>query len=102
MSLREELIKTKDQVLELLAKYPSTRNNDFYLQLLWLKHYGGISNLPYIEWSRIKGIAGKLESVSRVRRKIQNEEGRFPPTDPDVFRRRQMRAEDYGHAIVRF
>jgi hypothetical protein len=100
MSLREELVKTKDQVEHLLATYAQSRNNDFYLQLLWLKHFGGLANLPYIEWGQIKRVAGKLENVSRIRRKIQHDEGKYPPTDPDVAIRRKLRAEEYRQSIV--
>src|SRR5579875_2115119 len=70
--MQEELKKTKDQVLYLLERYPAARNNDFYLQLLWLKQFGGIVELPWIDWEKIKANSGKLESVRRVRQKIQN------------------------------
>jgi hypothetical protein len=88
MTLLEELKKTKDQVLYLLENYPAARNNDFYLQILWLKHFGGLPNL-WIEWEKIKENAGKIETVSRVRRKIQNEDKLFLPTDPVIKARRE-------------
>lgn len=86
--LIRELTRTVDQVLFLLEEYPSTRNNDFYLQWMWLKVFGKI-NLPFIDWESIKANTGKLETVSRVRRKIQNEQGRFLPTDNVVLARRR-------------
>jgi hypothetical protein len=52
-----------------------TRDNDFFLQYIWLKLFGGL-DLPYIEWENIKE-SGVVETLSRVRRKIQNEEGKF-------------------------
>jgi len=42
---------------------------------MWLKVFGKI-DLPYIEWENIKS-SGTLETLSRARRKIQNEEGKF-------------------------
>jgi hypothetical protein len=65
----------KSQVSYLLEKYPMTRENDFFLQYMWLKVFGKI-DLPYIKWEDIKA-SGTLETLSRARRKIQNEEGRF-------------------------
>src|SRR5579875_225987 len=73
----------------LLERYPAARNNDFYLQLLWLKQFGGIVELPWIDWEKIKANSGKLESVRRVRQKIQNEMGLFQPTDPVIKARRE-------------
>lgn len=96
---RAEVLKTKDQVLDLLERYPSARNNDFYLQWLWLRHYGRIPDLPFIEWEQIKHFAGRLETVRRVRQKIQNTEGRFLPTDPDIIKRRRLRSHSFREAI---
>src|SRR5579875_3225439 len=86
--MQEELKKTKDQVLYLLERYPAARNNDFYLQLLWLKQFGGIVELPWIDLEKIKANSVKIESVRRVRQKIQNERGLFQPTDPVIKARR--------------
>src|SRR5579875_3345168 len=87
--MQEELKKTKDQVLYLLERYPAARNNDFYLQLLWLKQCGGVVALPWIDWEKIKANSGKLESVRRVRQKIENEMGLFQPTGPVIKARRE-------------
>ena len=81
----------KDQVLELLERYSDTRNNDFYLQWLWLKYYGGLPDLPFLDWKRIQYLSGKFETIRRVRQKIQNDEGKFRPTDPEVDKRRKKR-----------
>src|SRR5579875_1839813 len=86
--MQEELKKTKDQVLYLLERYPAARNNDFYLQLLWLKQFGGKVELPWKDWEKIKANSGKLESVRRVRQKIQNEIGLFQQTDLVIKARR--------------
>ena len=80
----------KEQVEYLLERFPQTRENDFYLQYLWLKVFGKL-NLPFIEWNTIKDISGTLETVSRVRRKIQNEYGKFLPSDDVRLRRERKR-----------
>jgi hypothetical protein len=80
----------KEEVEYLLEKFPQTRENDFYLQYLWLKVFGKL-NLPFIEWNTIKDISGKLETVSRVRRKIQNEDGKYLPSNDVRFYRQRKR-----------
>lgn len=76
-----DLKTKKEQVEYLLEKYPHTRDNDFYLQYLWLKIFGGVQNLPFIDWKAIEHLRGAFETISRVRRKIQNEEGRYLPSE---------------------
>src|SRR5579875_1174621 len=65
--MQEELKKTKDQVLYLLERYPAARNNDFYLQLLWLKQFGGIVELPWIDWEKIKAKKNEERGDAAVR-----------------------------------
>lgn len=96
---KEELLKVKEQVCELLERYPQSRNNDFYLQWLWLRSYGGLSDLPFLEWDEIKHLSGKFETIRRVRQKIQHVEGRFPPTDPDVVKRRLAREKEFRRSV---
>jgi hypothetical protein len=89
----------KEEVEYLLERFPQTRENDFYLQYLWLKVFGKL-NLPFIEWSTIKDMSGTLETVSRVRRKIQNEYGKFLPSD-DVRVQRQKKRQIITQTIGR-
>jgi hypothetical protein len=96
-----ELTTMKKQVAFLLERHPSSRNCDFYLQLLYLKIFGGLDNLPYIEWEKIKHLSGKLDTVTRIRRVIQNQEGRLLPTDPEVLKRRRRRAKAFRKAVKR-
>ncbi len=101
MTLELELTRAQDQVMLLLSRYPDARNNDFYLQLLWLKTFGGIKALPFIEWPKIKELSGRLESVRRMRQKVQNEMGLYPPTDPEILKRRQERQERFRQLLGR-
>jgi len=100
-AVRQEFRGMKGQVEDLLRRYPDARNNDFYLIWLWLKEFSGLevsfSNNPvkipfnylWLEYEDFKKIAGRLETVTRARRKIQAE-GLFLPTDHKVlFRRRR-------------
>ncbi len=88
MGLEEEYKTIKEQVRWLLEHHPRTRENDFYLALLWLKYFGGVPELPYIDWEKIKAISGKIETVSRARRKWQ-EYGLYLPSDPAIKARRE-------------
>jgi hypothetical protein len=99
--VREELFQMREQVLSLLDRYPQTRNNDFYLQWLWLRSYGGLTDLPFLEWDEIRHLSGKFETIRRVRQKVQNEEGKFLPTDPNVGRRRRIRELEIRKSITR-
>lgn len=95
-----ELTKTKDQVKYLLERYPPSRNNDFYLQILYLRIFGKLP-LPWLDWEKITDFSGKLESIRRVRAKIQNEDGLFLPTDPRILEKRQKRAKAYRKVITK-
>lgn len=98
--LLQELKTIKQQVLYILGKYPQSRNNDFYLQWLWLKTFPKIS-LPWLEWEKFCKVSGKPQTVTRMRRRIQNEEGKFLPTDPEVLRARKKRSEAMKKALKR-
>ncbi|MHA1407948.1 MAG: hypothetical protein ACTSSG_11300 [Candidatus Heimdallarchaeaceae archaeon] len=96
--LLKELKQIKDQVLFLLEHYPASRNNDFYLQVLWLKYFAGIK-IPYIDWGKIGDLSGKLETVRRNRQKIQNEMCLYLPTDPEILRKRRKKEKAYRKVI---
>jgi hypothetical protein len=92
--------KTKKEEVEfLLEKYPATRENDFYLQLMWLKIFGHV-NIPYIDWNSLKDFSGTLETVSRVRRKIQNEYGKYLPSKETQKQRLSKRKVITQHISV--
>ena len=78
---------TVEEVEYLLSKYPEAKNNDFYLQWLWLKEIESIS-LPDIPWRKFQELAGKMGSVRRARQKIQGQ-GKFLPTDKVILDRRK-------------
>jgi hypothetical protein len=96
--LLKELRTIKKQVLYLLERFPASRNNDFYLEWLWLKTFPKI-DLPWLQWEELAKVSGKTQTVSRLRRRIQNEEGKFLPTIPEVLRKRRERSRHMRKAI---
>jgi len=78
---------TSDEVEFLLSKYPEAKNNDFYLQWVWLREIMRL-DLPEIPWRKFQMLAGKMGSVRRARQKIQSQ-GRLLPTDQRILDRRK-------------
>lgn len=96
--LRE--LKTKEsQTAYLLERYPSARDCDFMLQYLWLKDFGNLSTkLPFLQYQEVMAVGGQLESVRRMRQKLQNEKGMYPAS-PEVKAKRTKRAHAFRKAI---
>jgi len=87
----------KKMVEYCLEKYPDTRNSDIKLtNSIWFEFYRD-------ELIEVDGeLAVKLlhlyklpkeDNVKRWRAKFQNEKGLYPPTDPEVLRKRQRQEE---------
>jgi ribosomal protein S17E len=100
--LLDKLKTVKERVEYLLAKYPDARNSDFYLTILYIRHFVPelAQYIKYIPYNIIKKYDGLFESIRRARQKIQ-EEGRYLPTDPEVLRKRRRLAEKYRRVIPR-
>jgi len=79
-SVSEDLEKNKDRVFALLSESIFARNNDLYLQILYLKKHLNIE-MPFIPWNVIEANGGIMESIRRVRAEIQNDDEDFPPTE---------------------
>lgn len=86
----EDLKTMKKQVESILERHPDSRNCDFYLILLWLKENIPEFNSIWLDYKLIRSLGGKLETITRARRKL-NAEGKYKPTDPEVIRKRQIR-----------
>ena len=88
----EELKTVKQRVEYLLERYPYTRNDDRYLIILYIRHFcPKLSKyIKFIPYDVFKEEVPNFETITRARRKIQ-EEGRFLPTSPRVMRRRRRR-----------
>jgi hypothetical protein len=100
--LRQELRALTDQVDYLLGKYPETRNNDFFLALLWLKYFSGIDAFKniWVEEKDVNQVQSKLETVTRIRRKFQHT-GYYLPTRPDVIEKRKLKEEAMRRVMAR-
>jgi hypothetical protein len=99
VKLVKDLKTKKEQTEYLLAKFPGARDNDFYLQYMWLKMFGGIRQpLPFLDWEDITKIGGQLESIRRVRQKIQNVDLKYLPSEK-VLEKRRARCGHFKEAI---
>jgi len=75
---KEKFETIKERVIYVLEKYPEARNSDMYL-------------IQYIPYNVIKRHDGLFESIRRARQHIQNTLGLFPPTDPEVIKKRRRK-----------
>ena len=96
----------KNRVYSLLEKYPKARDDDKILtawywwtyQQQLLVYVEGVKGPDGKGWAAPLHNISKLDSedkLSRIRRKIQNEEGRFFPTDPKVAEKRGINMEHW-------
>jgi hypothetical protein len=97
--LLESLRTAKERVEYILEHYPETRNNDLYLWIIYVRLFcPELSQyIKFIPFDLFKK-APSYETISRVRRKLQ-ESGRFLPTDPKVARKRRKLANIYRKVI---
>jgi len=94
-AILQQLRTKKKRVEYLLRRYPDTRNNDTYLEWLYMRKFHRLP-LPFLTMRQLASI--NLEGVRRARQKLQ-EEGRYLPTNPEVMRRRRKLREAYRKAI---
>ena len=99
--LLEKLKTVKERVEHILQNHPEARNSDLYLTILYLRKFTELGKyIKYIPYNVIKKYDGIFESIRRSRQKLQ-EEGKYPPTDPEVLRRRRRLAEKFRRVIPR-
>ena len=103
-----ELKQLKKKVEYCLEKYPASRNSDKYLfnALLITFYKNEIIDISRDEKPvyaiKLENIyeVPSFENMARVRRKIQNPDpkrnyaGKFPPTNPEVLKKRGWMEED--------
>lgn len=100
---KKKIKKIKDRVEEVLRDYPQTRNSDKLLLLtIWErerkffypeKQFGEL-NLKEL------GKLTSLHTITRVRRSIQHEEDKYPPTSVKVMERRSKNQEQFVAWVV--
>jgi hypothetical protein len=90
MSIKNELTKVKEIVLEELRTDERCRNDDKYLTWKVMRRFTPIW-IPLKDFEKIPA----FESIRRTRAFIQNEEKRFLPTDEKVRKARRVNEEAY-------
>lgn len=90
----KELTETKQQVLAILQHYEDSRNYDLYLIWTYLDDVLGLE-MPDVPYSFFKENAGLTETIRRCRQQIQNDFQIYPPTKPEILKRRRKKAENY-------
>lgn len=100
--LANKLKTVKERVEFVLRNYPETRNDDFYLWLIYVRLFCKelAKYISYIPYEVLKK-APKFETIRRVRQKIQNEEHKYLPTNPKVLKKRRLLEKTWRKAIVR-
>ena len=99
MDVKKEIRTTRELVEELLREDPKCRNSDLWLILqVWQKKQHIKCFVPY---ECLKDMI-LPETISRVRRQIQNKERRFPPTSEFVRRKRRMREKIFQTEMLDF
>jgi hypothetical protein len=92
MSYGENQKQIKQNVLALLEAFESARNSDRYLLLKYWQVVDNISMGEGFAQSFINQ-STSAESITRARRSIQST-GLFPPTDPEVLKKRKLLQEE--------
>jgi hypothetical protein len=88
-SVIEAQKKVEALVYELLARDERARNDDVWLVIQAWRKMGVYVLLSDNDTSRITS----AESITRQRRKIQNTNGEFLPTDPQVLVQRRVKED---------
>lgn len=99
-----QLKQIKERVEYVLEQVPEARNSDKVLiGLVWRKFYPDLihTNLvskDYVFLSDLMHLPSP-ESIRRVRQKIQNTEGKYPPTSWEVARKRRFLESEWRLAL---
>lgn len=84
-----EHVLCKDLVLKILERVPQTRDDDMLLLLEVWNAQGVLIELNDVELSTMFS----AESITRARRRVQNDEGLFLPSSAAVAKRRRINEE---------
>jgi len=86
METMHEFRKVNELVETLLNNEERCRNCDKWLTFRVMQHFTKIY-IPFEDFSKIPS----FETIKRTRAKLQNKEGKYPPTSPDIILKRQAR-----------
>jgi hypothetical protein len=85
--IKYEFINVKSLVNEILTYEIRARNDDKYLTLRTLQHFVPM----YIDYNKLKDMP-TFYTPQRLRQIIQHKEGKWLPTDYDIYKKRFERA----------
>lgn len=94
-----ELKTYKQKVRAILAEYEPARNNDGTLWACYIFKYAkhlvvkDTEGNPAVSLSNFKNLPTS-QSIRLARQLVQNEDGDYPPTDPDVKKKRGIKDEN--------
>jgi len=87
-------MRLTDKIEKVLAQYEEARNCDMTLTyLVWYEYHQDrlkyVDNEWYVKLSDLKELP-REDHVKRHRARLQNEEGKYLPTDPTVIKKRRL------------
>lgn len=99
--LETELKNLRHKVEFVLSTIPESRNSDVVLTMeIWKEYYKDEliyhpqTNKPYVKLDKVIDLP-REDFISRIRRKIQNEERLYLPTDLNVFIERARLSKEW-------
>jgi len=90
--MKEEILFQRELVESIMTQEVNTRNSDKDLVFSVLRELGIAKDTKHGYYILKKDIdkMPAFESITRIRRKIQNDEGRLLPTNPEVLKERRL------------
>ena len=93
----------KKQVKFVLENYPETRNSDIRLMgNIWVIFYKDMLIFDGKEYSvKLKNLYDlpREDNIKRIRAKLQNEEKKYLPTDPEILKKRKCLEEKWRNIL---
>lgn len=83
-----------EAVKAILEANPETRNSDVLLTWIYFKRVLGVQ-MPALTLAQLTSLEGKTETVRRLRAHIQNDLHEYPPTRPEVMKKRRQKEADF-------
>jgi len=89
MGINQTIESLKSIISRILKRDERARDDDLWLYLKVLEEQG---HKIFINWDELDSIP-RPESISRIRRTIQNDEQQFTPSDEEYNRRNKLNKE---------
>lgn len=101
-----ELKTTKQKVEKILKEFEKARNSDGTLIAHFLNTFSkkyvhnDKDGEPCIKLRDFKNLPS-FENIRRSRQIIQNDDGNYPPTDPEIIKKRNIKEKNWRDCEVR-